>query len=106
MFYYDKYDIDDYWLLHVIMIITWYIPDKRVQCSRLRYKTWTRLLYLTDGRLGRLLKNSLSSDPVSRPPLLEDGHFTAIDRRLTYVIALVKNCVKLNNGKNILIYDV
>ena len=61
---------------------------------------------MSDGRLGRLLKSSLSSDPVNRPPLLEDGHFTAIDRRLKYVIALVKKCVRLNNGNNVLIYDV
>ena len=70
---------------------------------RLRHETWTRLLHLRNVKLGCLLESQLSSDPVSRSPLLGPGHFLAIERRLTYVITLVKQCLVLNSGEQVLI---
>ncbi len=67
------------------------------QCCMLRHETWWSLDSFRRGLLTRRLKQDLSSDPIA-PILLEDGYFTAIDRRLDKIIKVVENCAKANGG--------
>lgn len=62
-----------------------------------------RLLVLQDGILSEVLKSVLSQDPIS--PIITDLHLQAVDRRLKYVIAVIKDCVQKMGSQNVLLHD-
>ena len=70
---------------------------------RVRTKTMYRLLVLQDGILGEVLKSVLSQDPIA--PVLTDLHLQAIDRRLKYVIGVIKDCIGMMGSHNVLMND-
>ena len=59
-----------------------------------------KLLVLQDGILGEVLKSVLSQDPVA--PILTDLHLEAMDRRLKYVIGVIKDCIGKMGSQNVL----
>ena len=59
-----------------------------------------RLLILQDGILSVVLKSVLDQDPIS--PVLTDLHLEALDRRLKYVIDVIKDCVERMGSHNVL----
>lgn len=66
------------------------------QCCVIRQRTLKTLLdfHLADDasrRLSRVLKRSISFDPVS--PVLTEAHLRAIDRRLDRILDVVQTCM-------------
>ena len=59
-----------------------------------------RLLILQDGILSEVLKSILDQDPIS--PVLTDLHLEALDRRLKYVIDVIKGCIERMGSQNVL----
>ncbi|KAI1884532.1 hypothetical protein AGOR_G00227340 [Albula goreensis] len=81
------------------------------QCCRIRRSTFLRLrlLALPQFRLGDVMRESLSKDPLtSVAPLLAQPHLSALDRRLHTVLQTVHHCQesrRLAQQRNDVIYD-
>ncbi|XP_064616277.1 glycosaminoglycan xylosylkinase-like [Liolophura sinensis] len=71
-----------------------------IQCCRLRKSTWEQLLIHEDGDLGAVLKGVLENEVIS--PVLHDPHYTAIDRRLSHVLKIIRNCIHKHGEDNVL----
>ncbi|KAK3610100.1 hypothetical protein CHS0354_032196 [Potamilus streckersoni] len=76
------------------------------QCCLIRESTFLKLLKFYTGpeKLGQLLRNSLERDVLR--PLLADGHYTALDRRVTVILKTVYLCLeKTDKYNNVIIKD-
>lgn len=70
---------------------------------RVRVSTWNRLNLLKGGTLSSAVRQSLAFDPIH--PVLAESHLAALDRRLSGVIATVKQCIESQGSDNTLIED-
>ncbi|XP_061894774.1 glycosaminoglycan xylosylkinase [Entelurus aequoreus] len=73
------------------------------QCCMIRVSTWNRLNLLRGGALSSALQRALAFDPIY--PVLAEPHLAALDRRLTVVMATVKQCMEAQGPDNTLIED-
>ena len=71
----------------------------------MRYSTLQRLLAFDTGpvQLGELMRQSLGRDPVN--PVLLDGHFKALDRRVKIILKTVHMCIEKNDRESVVIDD-
>jgi hypothetical protein len=58
---------------------------------------------LKSGALSRILQQILAQDPIA--PVLSELHYTAIDRRLLYILQTIKSCVKKRGAAKVLVDD-
>lgn len=65
--------------------------------------TWNRLNLLRSGALSSAMRQALGFDPIH--PVLAEPHLAALDRRLSGVIATVKQCMEAQGPDNTLIED-
>lgn len=65
--------------------------------------TWNRLNLLRGGALSSALRQALAFDPIQ--PVLAETHLAALDRRLSGIIATVKQCLEAQGPDNTLIED-
>lgn len=72
-------------------------------CSRIRVSTWNRLNLLRGGSLSSAMRQALAFDPIQ--PVLAEPHLTALDRRLSGILATVKQCIQAQGPDNTLIED-
>lgn len=70
---------------------------------RVRVSTWNRLNLLRGGALSAAMRQALAFDPIN--PILAEPHLAALDRRLSGVIATVKQCMEAQGPDNTLIED-
>ena len=70
---------------------------------RIRETTWHRLLVVQDGILSEVLKTTLSQDPIA--PVITDLHLQAIDRRLKYILDVIKDCIQKSGTEKVLLSD-
>ena len=70
---------------------------------RIRESTWHRLLVVQDGILSEVLKSTLSQDPIA--PVITDLHLQAIDRRLKYILDVIKDCIQKSGTEKVLLSD-
>jgi len=70
---------------------------------RIRASTLERLHELTDGALGRIMRQVTADDPVA--PLLAEPHFKAMDRRLAIVLHAIDDFVRASSIKDVLVSD-
>ncbi|CAL1542632.1 unnamed protein product [Lymnaea stagnalis] len=64
------------------------------QCCMIRLSTLAKLVKLYQGpdSLGQVLRDSMTSDPLS--PILLDHHLDALDRRVGIVLKTIHRCIK------------
>jgi len=70
---------------------------------RVRVSTWNRLNLLKAGALSSALRQALTFDPIR--PVLAEPHLAALDRRLSGVMATVKQCMEAQSPDGTLIED-
>lgn len=70
---------------------------------RVRVSTWNRINLLRGGALSSAMRQALAFDPIQ--PVLTEPHLAALDRRLSGVIATVKQCMEAQGPDNTLIED-
>ncbi|XP_072561191.1 extracellular serine/threonine protein kinase FAM20C [Paramormyrops kingsleyae] len=78
------------------------------QCCRIRRSTFLRLrlLSLPQFRLSDVMRESLTLDPLaSMAPLLSEPHLIALDRRLSTVLQVVKQCQQQHSTVEAVIFD-
>uniref|UniRef100_A0A3B4B486 FAM20 C-terminal domain-containing protein n=1 Tax=Periophthalmus magnuspinnatus TaxID=409849 RepID=A0A3B4B486_9GOBI len=73
------------------------------QCCMVRVSTWNRLNLLRNGVLSSAMRQALAFDPIH--PVLAETHLAALDRRLSGIIATVKQCMEASGPDNTLIED-
>uniref|UniRef100_A0A8C2ZGN9 FAM20B glycosaminoglycan xylosylkinase n=1 Tax=Cyclopterus lumpus TaxID=8103 RepID=A0A8C2ZGN9_CYCLU len=73
------------------------------QCCMVRVSTWNRLNLLKSGALSSAVRQALAFDPIR--PALAEPHLAALDRRLSGVMATVKQCMEAQSPDNTLIED-
>ena len=71
-------------------------------CS-LRKSTYDNLLAVQGGTLTKKLRQALDHDPIA--PILEPAWYTALERRLKIVLALVERCIAANGRSKVLVQD-
>ncbi|CAB1324197.1 unnamed protein product [Coregonus sp. 'balchen'] len=71
--------------------------------KRVRLSTWNRLNLLRAGALSSAMRQALTFDPIN--PVLAEPHLAALDRRLSGVIATIRQCVESQGPDNTLIED-
>ncbi|KAG7233395.1 hypothetical protein INR49_007075 [Caranx melampygus] len=71
--------------------------------KRVRVSTWNRLNLLRSGALSSAMRQALAFDPIH--PILAEPHLAALDRRLSGVIATVKQCMEAQGPDSTLIED-
>ncbi|UXI14959.1 hypothetical protein NH340_JMT00902 [Sarcoptes scabiei] len=76
-----------------------------IQCCLIRNSTLQRLIHLHNGEkpLSELMNESLGSDPVS--PILTLDHLLALDRRLSIILNVVRDCTKNRPFQDVIIND-
>ncbi|XP_069825015.1 extracellular serine/threonine protein kinase FAM20C-like [Dendropsophus ebraccatus] len=74
------------------------------QCCRIKKSTLQRLelLYTEPYRLSDVMRESLSMDPLT--PVLSEAHLLALDRRLSFILNVVRECFK-KHGQHRVAYD-
>lgn len=70
---------------------------------RVRVSTWNRLNLLRGGALSSAMRQALAFDPIH--PVLAEPQLAALDRRLSGIIATVKQCMEAQGPDNALIED-
>lgn len=70
---------------------------------RIRSSTLERLYELTDGALGRIMRQVTADEPVA--PLLAEPHFKAMDRRLAIVLHTIDDFVRDSSMEAVLVSD-
>lgn len=70
---------------------------------RVRMSTWNRLNLLRAGALSSAMRQALTFDPIN--PVLAEPHLAALDRRLSGVIATIRQCVESQGPDSTLIED-
>ncbi|KAM9478495.1 glycosaminoglycan xylosylkinase-like isoform 2-T2 [Salvelinus alpinus] len=73
------------------------------QCCMVRMSTWNRLNLLRAGALSSAMRQALTFDPIN--PVLAEPHLAALDRRLSGIIATIRQCVESQGPDNTLIED-
>ena len=73
------------------------------QCCLFRYSTFLRLKYLYKNKFGKMLDESLKSDPLY--PILTDDHLKAIDRRTVIIFNELNKCIDKHTVLNVLVDD-
>lgn len=73
------------------------------QCCLMRYSTYERLKYLYLNKFSTLLDASLRFDPLY--PVLTDGHYKAVDRRLSHIIYQLIECTRRYKPHEVIIDD-
>ncbi|XP_076309113.1 extracellular serine/threonine protein CG31145-like isoform X3 [Tachypleus tridentatus] len=75
------------------------------QCCIIRQSTLKRLLklYLGPIRFSDIMRKSLSKDPIS--PVLTEAHLLALDRRLSIILDVVRDCLQKQRPDEVIIYD-
>ncbi|TDH08312.1 hypothetical protein EPR50_G00096430 [Perca flavescens] len=73
------------------------------QCCMVRVSTWNRLNLLKGGALSSAMRQALAFDPIH--PVLAEPQLAALDRRLSGIIATVKQCMEAQGPDNALIED-
>lgn len=69
----------------------------------MRRTTWRTLLqYVANGQLSKILKHDLSCDGASPPAVLQPPQLAAIQRRLAYVVGVIKECIRQNEMNSVL----
>ncbi|KAA8589275.1 hypothetical protein FQN60_012640 [Etheostoma spectabile] len=71
--------------------------------KRVRVSTWNRLNLLRGGALSSAMRQALAFDPIH--PVLAEPQLAALDRRLSGIIATVKQCMEAQGPDNALIED-
>ncbi|XP_063282450.1 extracellular serine/threonine protein kinase FAM20C-like [Pelobates fuscus] len=76
------------------------------QCCRIKRSTLHRLqlLYTEPYRLSDVMRESLSSDPLT--PILTEPHLTALDRRLDLTLDFVKQCIRRKGYQHVVHDDL
>lgn len=69
----------------------------------MRYQTWKRLNELTHGVLTTVLDTILNNEPIA--PVVAQPHLVAMDRRLLFIINMVKSCIKEKGSGYVLVKD-
>lgn len=93
------------WLIHslfVTFLLIYYIY-LIISLVRVRVSTWNRINLLRGGALSSAMRQALAFDPIH--PVLAEPHLAALDRRLSGVIATVKQCMEAQGPDNTLIED-
>ncbi|XP_042890673.1 glycosaminoglycan xylosylkinase-like [Penaeus japonicus] len=67
-----------------------------LQCCRIRQATYERLILLSGGGISRALRELLALDPVA--PVLTEAHLSAMDRRVTHILAALSACREKEGG--------
>lgn len=70
---------------------------------RVRVSTWNRLNLLKGGVLSSFMRQASGHDPAY--PVLTELHLAALDRRLSGVIATIRQCIELQGAESTLIED-
>lgn len=73
------------------------------QCCLMRHSTYERLKYLYLNKFSTLLDASLRFDPLY--PVLTDGHYKAVDRRLSHIIYQLIECTRRYKPHEVIIDD-
>ncbi|OCT85484.1 extracellular serine/threonine protein kinase FAM20C [Xenopus laevis] len=76
------------------------------QCCRIKKSTLMRLQLLATEpyRLSDVMRESLSMDPLY--PILSETHLTALDRRLTLILKVVRQCVQKESHSQVVHDDL
>ncbi|KAM4722834.1 extracellular serine/threonine protein kinase FAM20C-like [Rhinophrynus dorsalis] len=76
------------------------------QCCRIKKSTLQRLQLLSSDayRLSDLMRESLSMDPLN--PILSEPHLSALDRRLAFILKVVRQCLKKEDQQKVVHDDV
>ncbi|KAK4326859.1 hypothetical protein Pmani_002659 [Petrolisthes manimaculis] len=77
------------------------------QCCLIRHSTLHTLLRLHTGpeRLGGAIRRTMSADPLN--PILTEAHLEALDRRLTTILQVVRDCLtKAHDPHHVIINDL
>jgi len=74
-----------------------------VSDCRIRACTLERLYDLTDGALGRIMREVTADEPIA--PLLAEQHLKAMDRRLAIVLHAVDDFVRDSSIEAVLVTD-
>lgn len=65
-------------------------------------------LYIGPDKLSDLMRDSLSTDPLTlvKGPILAEKHLIALDRRLVKILLTVKECIeRLGDYKKVIKFD-
>lgn len=73
------------------------------QCCLMRLSTYERLRYLYTNKFSKLLDASLRHDPLY--PVLNDDHYTAVDRRLALILNQLAECTRRYRPYEVIIDD-
>ena len=76
--------------------------DPFLVVGRLKAATFHRLLSLSNGILGTVMRKLLKEDPAN--PLLDNRHYKALDRRLAHVIHNVTQCIDRYGRDRVLMF--
>ncbi|GAA6083641.1 glycosaminoglycan xylosylkinase, partial [Tachysurus ichikawai] len=68
-----------------------------------RVSTWNRINLLKGGALSSAMRQATAHDPAH--PVLNEPHLAALDRRLSSVIASVRQCIEMQGAESTLIED-
>lgn len=74
-----------------------------IESKRVRVSTWNRLNLLKGGVLSSAMTQATAHDPAF--PVLTGPHLSALDRRLSGVLATVRQCMETQGADNTLIED-
>lgn len=70
---------------------------------RVRVSTWNRLNLLKGGALSSAMRQAMAHDPAY--PVLTEPHLAALDRRLSSIIASIRQCIEMQGAESTLIED-
>ncbi|XP_060773521.1 glycosaminoglycan xylosylkinase [Neoarius graeffei] len=73
------------------------------QCCMVRVSTWNRLNLLKGGALSSAMRQATAHDPAV--PVLTEPHLAALDRRLSSIIANIRQCIEMQGAESTLIED-